>query len=98
MLSELVTHCFYSGVDVKDTVGFLTYCLVTKSLNPETAKPFKHLSWMIFLLSFFSINFCKMFSLLLIFQHIWQSSQQTHEISEGINVFFCLKNPVMSFK
>ena len=39
-----------------------------------------------------------MFSLLLIFQHIWQSIQQTHEISEGTNVLFCLKNPVMSLK
>ena len=39
-----------------------------------------------------------MLSLLLIFQHICQSSQQTHEISEGTNVFFCLKNPAIVVK
>ena len=92
------THCFYSGADIIDTVKFLTYCLVTKFVNAETAKTFKHLTWMVFLFSYFSINFCKLFSFLLIFQHIFLASQRTHEISEDRNVFFCLTNPVIVFK
>ena len=39
-----------------------------------------------------------MFSFLLIFQRICQSSQQTHEIPEGVNIFFCLKDPAIVFK
>ena len=65
-------------------------------MNLETAKTFKHLSRMIFLLSYFSINFCKVFPFLLIFEHICQASQQTHEISGGANVFFVLRIQLLS--
>ena len=67
-------------------------------MNAETAKTIKHLSWMIFLLFHFAINFFKTFPLLLIFSHISQVNQQTHEISEGKKKIFCLKNPVIVFK
>ena len=72
LLSNFVWHYFLSGADVIDTVRFSKYCLVTKFVNAEAAKTFKHLSVMNFFLSYSSINFCKMFSFLLIFQHISQ--------------------------
>ena len=97
LLSNFVWHYFHSGADVIDTVRF-SYCLVTKFVNAETGKTFKHLAVIIFFLSYSTINFSKMFWFLLTFQHICQQVNRHMKFQKEQMYSFVLRIQLLSLK